>query len=48
MHSGETATDNVEEGAGDGRSVCSEFPGLHAAYNATDNRMQPRKGELNP
>ena len=48
VHSGGTAVDNTEEGAGDGRSVCSEFPGLHAAYNATHNRMRLRKEKLNP
>ena len=47
-HSGGTAGDKSEEGAGDGRSVCREFPGLHAAYNAKDNRMRPRKGKPNP
>ncbi len=35
-----TACDECEEGAGDGRSVCSESPGLHAAYNGTDNGLQ--------
>ena len=39
-----TAGDESEEGAGDGRSVCSESPGLHAAYNGTDNGLRPRKG----
>ncbi len=39
-----TAGDESEEGAGDGRSVCSESPGLHAAYNGTDNGSRPRKG----
>ena len=48
VHSGGTAVDNTEEGAGDGRSVCSEFPGLHAAYNATDKRMQLREEKPNP
>ncbi len=41
-----TAGDESEEGAGDGRSVCSESPGLHAAYNGTDNGLPPRKGKL--
>jgi hypothetical protein len=48
VHSGGTAADKAEEGAGDDRSVCPEFPGLHAAYNATYNRMQLRKEKLNP
>ncbi len=43
-HSGETAGAKPEEGAGDGRSVCPESPGLHAAYNGRDNGMRPRKG----
>ena len=47
-HSRGTAGDKSEEGAGDGRSVCPEFPGLHAAYNATDNRMRLRKEKPNP
>ncbi len=38
-----TAGDESEEGAGDGRSVCSESPGLHAAYNGMDNGLQHRK-----
>ena len=33
-HSGGTAGDKPEEGAGNDRSVCPEFPGLHADYNA--------------
>ena len=47
-HSERTATVKVEEGAGDGRSVCPEFPGPHAAYNASDKRMQLREEKLNP
>ena len=43
-----TAGDESEEGAGDGRSVCSESSGLHAAYNGTDNGLQRRKVELIP
>ncbi len=35
-----------EEGAGYGRSVCSESFGLHARNNGMDNGMQPRKGKL--
>ncbi len=47
-HYGGTAGDESEEGAGDGRSVCSESPGLHAAYNGMDNGLQHRKVELIP
>ena len=36
---------NWEEGAGNGRSVCSESPRLHARNNGTDNGLQPRKGK---
>ena len=38
-----TAGDKSEEGAGDGRSVCSEFPGLHVDYNGTNSGMQLRE-----
>ena len=38
-----TAGDKSEEGAGDGRSVCSESLGLHAAYNGINNGLQHRK-----
>ncbi len=31
---------NEEEGAGYGRSVCPESPGLHARNNGRDNGMQ--------
>ena len=37
---------NKEEGAGNGRSVCSEYSGLHARNNGKDNRMQHRKVKL--
>jgi hypothetical protein len=47
-HSWETAGDKPEEGAGDGRSVCPESPGLHATHNACYNGMRPRKGKLIP
>ena len=47
-HNGETARVKWEEGGGDGRSVCPEFPGPHAAYNGRDNEMPPRKGALIP
>ena len=48
VHSGGTAVDNTEEGAGDDRSVCPEFPGLHAVHNARHNEMQRRKAEPIP
>ncbi len=38
---------NKEEGAGNGRSVCSESSGLHARNNGTDNGLQLRKEKLN-
>ena len=38
---------NEEEGAGNGRSVCSESSGLHARNNGMDNGLQLRKEELN-
>ncbi len=47
-HYGGTAGDESEEGAGNGRSVCSESPGLHAAYNGAYNGLQRRKVELIP
>ena len=37
---------NGEEGAGYGRSVCSESSGLHARNNGRDNGMQLRKEKL--
>ena len=43
VHSSETAAAKAEEGVGDGRSVCPEFPGLHAAYIDTYNGMRLRK-----
>ena len=43
MHYKGTAGDKPEEGAGDGRSVCSESLGLHAAYNGINNGLQHRK-----
>ncbi len=39
-----TAGVKSEEGAGHGRSVCPESPGLHAGYNGWDNGSLPRKG----
>ncbi len=47
-HYSGTACDECEEGAGNGRSVCSESPGLHAAYNGKHNGLQHRKVELIP
>ncbi len=38
---------NKEEGAGNGRSVCSESSGRHARNNGKDNRMQLRKEKPN-
>src|SRR3989344_4364253 len=37
---------NGEEGAGNGRSVCSESSGLHARNNGKDNGLQLRKEKL--
>ena len=45
-HSNETARAKWEEGMVDGRSVCSESAGLHAAYNGWDNGLRLRKEEL--
>ncbi len=39
-----TADVKSEEGAGYGRSVCPESPGLHAGYNGRDNGSLPREG----
>ena len=47
-HYSGTAGDESEEGAGNGRSVCSESPGLHAAYNGAYNGLQRREAELIP
>ncbi len=38
---------NREEGAGYGRSVCSESSGQHARNNGRDNGTQLRKEKLN-
>ena len=46
MHSKETANAKFEEGVGDGRSVCPESSGLHAAYIGRYNEMQLRKEKL--
>ena len=48
VHYKGTAGDKSEEGTGDGRSVCSESPGLHAAYNGIDSWLQHRKVKLIP
>lgn len=37
---------NKEEGVGNGRSVWSGFPGLHARNNGRNNGMQLRKEKL--
>ena len=47
-HSLETAADKAEEGVGDGRSVCPESSGLHAALNGRDNGFRPRKRKAIP
>ncbi len=36
-HTRGTASDKLEEGVDDGRSVCPESPGLHAGYNGYGN-----------
>ncbi len=36
-----------EEGAGNGRSVCSESSGLHVRNNGRDNGIRLRKEKLN-
>ena len=46
MHPIQTARVKWEEDEGDGRSVWPESLGLHVAYNARDNGLQPRKGKL--
>ena len=46
MHSSGTASAKLEEGVGDGRSVCPESSGLHAAYIGRYNEMQLRKEKL--
>ncbi len=33
---------------GNGRSVCPEYPGLHASYNGWYNGYLPRKGMESP
>ncbi len=48
MHSVGTACVKYEEGRGDARSVWSEFPGPHVAYNGGDNGSQRRKVKLIP
>ncbi len=40
-----TATAEVEEGGGHGRSVCPETLGLHAGCNDRDNGFRTRKRE---
>ena len=48
LHYGDTATAEVEEGGGNGRSVCPESPGLHARYKGQDNGLRRRKAEAIP
>ncbi len=48
VHYRGTAGDESEEGAVDGRSVCSESPGLHVDYNGMDNGLQLREKRANP
>ena len=48
MHFKGTARVKWEEGVGDGRSVWSEIPGLHAAYNGWNNGLQLREETLIP
>ena len=48
LHYGDTATAKVEEGGGNGRSVCPESPGLHARYKGQDNGLRHRKVEAIP
>ena len=47
-HYGGTATVKVEEGGGNGRSVCPESPGLHARYKGQDNGLRRRKAKAIP
>ncbi len=47
-YSDRTATDKVEEGVGNGRSVCPESPGLHADYNDWNNGLRLREEKLIP
>ena len=48
LHYGDTATAEVEEGGGNGRSVCPESPGLHARYKGQDNGLRHRKVKAIP
>src|SRR2546426_4604166 len=45
-HSGETASDNEEEGGDDVKSSWPLCPGLHTCYNARYKPSQTREGEL--
>ena len=47
-HYGGTAIVKMEEGGGNGRSVCPESPGLHARYKGQDNGLRHRKVEATP
>ena len=48
VHYGDTAAVKVEEGGGNGRSVCPESPGLHARYKGQDNGLRHRKVKVIP
>ena len=45
-HSGETASDNGEEGGDDVKSSWPLCPGLHTCYNGRYKPLQTREGEL--
>ena len=47
-HYGDTAIVKMEEGGGNGRSVCPESPGLHARYKGQDNGLRHRKVKAIP
>ena len=45
-HSSGTASDELEEGGDDVKSVRPLCLGLHTCYNAVDNALQTREGKL--
>src|SRR5687768_17492413 len=47
-HIGGTAGAKPEEGEVYGRSVCPEFPGLHARYKGRDNGSRRREAKVIP
>lgn len=47
-HIAGTAGAKPGEGEGNGRSVCPEFPGLHARYKGPDNGYRHREVEATP